>query len=62
MIIDLPQAVDAAGNLYLMTGNGSFAPDKQQYGSTVLKLSPDLKPLGWFAPANVAALNRLGWG
>lgn len=42
-----------------MTGNGSFDPDKQQFASTFLKLSPDLSLIDWFAPANVAALNFL---
>mgnify|MGYP003693534629 CR=1 FL=1 len=30
------------GNLYVMTGNGSFDPDAKQFGSTFLKLSPGL--------------------
>ena len=53
-------AADAQGNLYVMTGNGSFDPDgRKQYGSTFLKLSPELTPLDWFAPASVNALNLL---
>ena len=52
-------AVDEAGNLYLMTGNGTFDPEAKQFGGTLLKLSPSLTPEGWFAPANVDALNAL---
>jgi outer membrane protein assembly factor BamB len=53
-------AADAQGNLYVMTGNGSFDPaGKKQFGSTFLKLSPDMQPLDWFAPATVDALNKL---
>jgi len=49
-------AADDDGNVYVMTGNGSFEKD-QQYGSNFVKLSPDLKPVGWFAPWNVNLLN-----
>ena len=52
-------AADAEGNLYLMTGNGSFDPGNNQFGSTFLKLSPSLAALDWFAPATVGALNLL---
>jgi hypothetical protein len=46
-------------DIYVMTGNGSFDPAKKQFGSSFVKLSPDLIPIDWFAPANVAALNLL---
>src|ERR1017187_9271738 len=53
-------AADTQGNLYVMTGNGSFDPDgHKQFGSTFLKLSPELTPLDWFAPASVKSLNLL---
>jgi outer membrane protein assembly factor BamB len=52
-------AADGEGNLYLMTGNGSFDPGKNQFGSTFLKLNPSLTPIDWFAPASVGALNLL---
>lgn len=52
-------AADKDGNLYVMTGNGSFNPAAKQFGSTLLKLSGDLTPTGWFAPANVNDLNTL---
>lgn len=52
-------SVDAAGNLYVATGNGSsVSADHFDYGDAVLKLSPDLRLLDWFAPANWAELNR----
>ncbi|HEV3201392.1 MAG TPA: hypothetical protein VGZ73_26010 [Bryobacteraceae bacterium] len=52
-------ASDKDGNVYLMTGNGSFDPAAKKFGSTLLKLSGDLAPTGWFAPANINDLNFL---
>jgi outer membrane protein assembly factor BamB len=53
-------AADAQGNIYIMTGNGSFDPERnRQFGSTFVKLDANLTPIDWFAPANVKALNRL---
>lgn len=52
-------AVDESGHLYVMTGNGAFDPAAKQYAMTLLKLSPDLKPVAWFAPADVRELNKL---
>jgi outer membrane protein assembly factor BamB len=52
-------AADSQGNLYVMTGNGSFDPANKQFGSTFVKLSGDLAPVDWFAPADVDALNFL---
>lgn len=49
-------ALDANGNLYVMTGNGGFEKDVQ-FSSSFLKLSPNLDKVEWFAPANVGALN-----
>jgi hypothetical protein len=49
-------AADADGNVYIMTGNGSFEPGLR-FGSNFVKLSPDLDPLDWFAPWNVWFLN-----
>jgi hypothetical protein len=40
-------------SIYFCTGNGSF-DGKRDFGDTVLKLSPDLNVLSWFAPANQA--------
>lgn len=50
-------ALDSAGNLYVATGNGS-STTQFDYGDSVIKLSPDLKVLDWFAPTNWAQLNR----
>jgi len=49
-------AADDAGNVYVMTGNGSFE-ENVQFGSNFVKLSPDLKVVDWFAPWNVKLLN-----
>jgi hypothetical protein len=49
-------AADDAGNVYVMTGNGSFDANRQ-FGSSFVKLDPDLAVNGWFAPANVKKLN-----
>jgi outer membrane protein assembly factor BamB len=50
-------AMDSAGNLYVATGNGS-STTTFDYGDSVIKLSPDLKVLDWFAPTDWAQLNR----
>jgi hypothetical protein len=53
-------AADRQGNIYIMTGNRSFDPDRsKQFGSTFVKLNGDLTLFDWFAPANVKALNLL---
>jgi len=50
-------AFDAAGNLYIATGNGSFDGNKQ-FGMSLLKLAPrSLARYGYFTPSNYAALN-----
>jgi hypothetical protein len=46
-------AVDASGNLYVTTGNANpdppeGGPDPKKYTESVVKLSPDLKPLASF--------------
>lgn len=50
-------AIDDAGNLYVAIGNGS-STTKFDFGNAVIKLSPDLQVLDWFAPTNWAELNR----
>ena len=51
-------AFDPAGNLYAMTGNGTF-DGITNFGESVLKLAPkQLAVLDYFAPANYAALNN----
>lgn len=51
--------VDSDGNLYCMTGNGTFNKNTggQSLGCSVLKLSPTLQLLSWFTPFNVNDLN-----
>ena len=53
-------AIDAAGNLYISTGNGSFGttPNKLvQTGNSFIKLSPTLQLLDYFTPYNSATMN-----
>jgi outer membrane protein assembly factor BamB len=51
-------AVDAAGNVYVATGNGSSTNAATfDFGDAVLRLSPDLHLLDWFAPAEWVQLN-----
>jgi outer membrane protein assembly factor BamB len=47
---------DSAGNLLVATGN-SGSTTTFDYGSAVIRLSPRLRVIGWFAPRNWAALN-----
>jgi len=52
-------AADAAGNVYVITGNGSFngSTGGRNLGNAYVKLSPSLAALDWFVPYNYAALN-----
>jgi hypothetical protein len=52
-------AADAAGNIYVETGNGTFDSIHENYGDSVVKLSPSggLALLDYFAPANQLYLN-----
>jgi outer membrane protein assembly factor BamB len=52
-------AADDQGNIYFMTGNGSFDPNAKQFGNSFLKLGPALNPVGWFTPGNERALTLL---
>jgi outer membrane protein assembly factor BamB len=49
-------ATDGAGNLFVATGN-SFSNGEFDFGSSVIKLSPDLTRTGYFAPNNWEELN-----
>jgi hypothetical protein len=56
----LGPAFDDAGNLYAITGNGTFAPASKSYGDTFLKISTggtNLALADYFTPFNQAALN-----
>lgn len=50
-------AVDAEGNIYVVTGNGSW-DGKQNFSESFLKLSPRLKLLDWFTPTNHFDLDK----
>ena len=53
-------AVDAAGNIYVATGNGTFAHlgvASPGYGDSVLKLTPGLTVLDFFTPFQQAVLD-----
>jgi outer membrane protein assembly factor BamB len=49
-------ATDSAGNLFVATGN-SFSDGTFDLGSSVIKLSPDLVKIDYFAPENWNELN-----
>jgi outer membrane protein assembly factor BamB len=49
-------AVDGADTLYVATGN--TPGDAFDFGNSVIRLSPHLKVLDWFAPTNWQALSR----
>ena len=53
-------SVDAAGNIYISTGNGSFGTTPNnlvQTGNSFIKLSPSLQLLDYFTPYNSATMN-----
>jgi outer membrane protein assembly factor BamB len=50
-------AITPAGDLFVSTGNGDSTNDFDQ-SNAVIRLSPDLKLLDFFAPSNWADLNR----
>ena len=51
-------AADAEGNIYFMTGNGTFSNGaRPMLGDSAVKLRPDLSLGDWFSPFNTDALN-----
>ncbi len=50
-------SVDADGNIYLDTGNGSWN-GTTQFSESFLKLSPSLQILDWFTPTNHEQLDK----
>jgi outer membrane protein assembly factor BamB len=51
-------AIDAAGDVYVVTGNSTSSPSAFDYSNSVVELSSDLQVVkSYFAPANWAALN-----
>ncbi len=51
-------AADAEGNIYFVTGNGSW-DGKSNFGESFIKLDSNLKLLDWFTPSNYAHLNSI---
>jgi hypothetical protein len=51
-------AVDAAGNIYFVTGNGSWN-GSTDFSESFLKLDPNLKMLDWFTPSDHAHLDAI---
>lgn len=45
-------AADSSGNLYLITGNGSFDPTTSDYGDSFLQLSGSLNVAQYFTPSD----------
>jgi outer membrane protein assembly factor BamB len=50
-------AADAEGNVYAVTGNGSW-DGKRNFSESFLKFSPQLKMLDWFTPTNHFELDK----
>lgn len=50
-------AVDSNGDIYVSTGNGSFN-GSTQFSMSIVKLSPSLGVLDWFAPYNAVAQSK----
>jgi uncharacterized repeat protein (TIGR01451 family) len=52
-------AADAAGNIYIVTGNGAFDADSggQDFGDSFLKLAPNGTVTDYFTPWNQGAIN-----
>src|SRR5262249_29613769 len=48
-------AVDAAGNIFVATGNGA-STSTFDFGNAVIRLTPTLQESGFFAPANAPEL------
>ncbi len=50
-------SVDDQGNIYLVTGNGSWN-GTTQFSESFMKLDPQLKLVDWFTPTNHVALDK----
>ncbi len=50
------EMLDEAGNIFVATGNGATT-STFDFGNSVIKLSPNLTQLDWFAPSNWSTLN-----
>jgi hypothetical protein len=53
-------SADASGNVYVVSGNGTFSPDNSNYGETAMRLSPanGLSLVDSFTPNNQDQLNQ----
>ena len=51
-------AVDAEGNIYFVTGNGSWN-GRSDFSESFLKLDPNLRLLDWFTPTDHAHLDAI---
>jgi hypothetical protein len=52
-------AIDATGNVFVVTGNGDFTKGKKDWGESVLKLPPTLKSVAtYFTPSSFMSLNN----
>jgi hypothetical protein len=52
-------ALDAKGNLFVVTGNGGLAPGGKDWGESALSLTPSLnKVRGYFTPSSFNTLNN----
>ena len=53
-------SADASGNVYVVSGNGTFSPDDSNYGETAMRLSPanGLSLVDSFTPNNQDQLNN----
>ena len=49
-------AIDSSGNLYFITGNGSFDASQSNFGDSFLKLSAGLSVVDYFTPTGQAYL------
>jgi hypothetical protein len=47
-------AADSNNNLYVLTGNGTFAPSNGNYGDSLLQLTSSLSVLQYFTPSDQA--------
>lgn len=54
-------SVDASGNLYAITGNGGGTPSANNLCLAVVKLSPTLNLIDWYAPSDYDTLNSNDW-
>lgn len=52
-------AADKDGNIYVMTGNGTWKAGTNDVGNSFLKLDPSLSLIDWFTPSHHRCLSRV---